>query len=260
MTHVYLDRKPSGEPFYVGIGDDARIKCKARNKFHTGVCRKHAGWSRTVIETTTWDKCVELEMFLISEIGRRDLKTGTLVNLTSGGEGALGVVCSAETRLKKSKALKGVPKSDDHKIKIGAGNSGKVRSPEQIEIMRHVATGVIKSSETKDKISANSLKMWAKDGYKESHSDRMVSLWGNADYRNKLSEAHITRYEKDPVAKEKFAQVGRDTWADPERKAKQAAKVSNTLWVYKDEVSKRIAKPEIETFLNSGWEFGRKPK
>lgn len=103
QTYVYIDKKPDGTPFYVGIGAEERVKYRIRNKFHTAVCKKHPTWSRHVVEIADRVLCEELEMFLISEIGRRDLGLGTLTNLTDGGEGVVNYKVTAELRAIRSR-------------------------------------------------------------------------------------------------------------------------------------------------------------
>lgn len=105
QCHVYLDRKPPterhpfGEPFYVGIGEAVRVADLKRNIFHQRICAKYPNWSRTVIEVDdNRENCEEFERFLIAEIGRRDLRTGSLVNMTEGGDGVKGRIYSDEER------------------------------------------------------------------------------------------------------------------------------------------------------------------
>ena len=47
------------------------------------------------------------EIYMIAILGRKDLGTGILRNLTNGGEGASGAVQSAETKKKKSESKTG---------------------------------------------------------------------------------------------------------------------------------------------------------
>jgi len=46
------------------------------------------------------DHSIFLEKCLISIIGRKDLSLGPLLNLTDGGEGRSGAICSDQTKLK----------------------------------------------------------------------------------------------------------------------------------------------------------------
>lgn len=96
--YVYIDRLDSGAAFYVGIGNAKRVRASRRSKFHTSVSSKSAWWSRTIIENAPFDACKDFEKLLISELGRRDNRTGILVNHTDGGDGVLGRVISKEER------------------------------------------------------------------------------------------------------------------------------------------------------------------
>lgn len=96
MALVYRHRNPKIlEVFYVGISkfeNKNRAYNKTnRNKFWKRYVKKHGEPIVEIIsKDLTWNEACELEIFLIQEYGRRDLKTGTLVNLTDGGEGNFG--------------------------------------------------------------------------------------------------------------------------------------------------------------------------
>lgn len=66
-----------------------------------------------------------LESFLILALGRRNdpLNPGPLWNLTDGGEGASGYVCSEEIRLRISAGKKGKKNSESHNRNIAAARS-----------------------------------------------------------------------------------------------------------------------------------------
>lgn len=83
--HRTLDTK---QVFYVGIGLPNRpYKKNGRTLYWKNIVNKH-GYSIEIIkENISWTDACELEELLILEYGRRDLKTGTLVNLTNGGDG-----------------------------------------------------------------------------------------------------------------------------------------------------------------------------
>lgn len=96
---VYVDFRPDGTPFYVGIGGKSRVIGLARkNQMHTSICKKDGTFTRRVVESAPPDKCKELEQLLICEIGRRDLNRGSLVNFTDGGDGVWGRVVSQRER------------------------------------------------------------------------------------------------------------------------------------------------------------------
>ena len=71
-----------------------------------------------------------MEIFLIFIYGRRDLKTGTLCNLTEGGNGAVGRKLTEEHKKKISISTKGKIISDNHKAIISFHHKGKILSEE----------------------------------------------------------------------------------------------------------------------------------
>lgn len=97
-THWHHD---TGYPvcFYVGKGREDGDGSKRerryagrryRSKFWKAVVAKH-GFTPVVVRAgMTESEAFALEIHLISTIGRRDLGTGPLVNLTAGGDGSSG--------------------------------------------------------------------------------------------------------------------------------------------------------------------------
>jgi hypothetical protein len=94
-----------------------------------------------IIDLIDENSSFEFEMLLIKIIGRRDIKTGPLTNLTNGGDGLTGYIftdihkqklkekatgrkLSEETKHKKSIALIGRKLSEETKNKMGVSRSG----------------------------------------------------------------------------------------------------------------------------------------
>jgi predicted XRE-type DNA-binding protein len=115
--YIYLDpRKPGkhkyGEyefdykPFYVGKGKDRRLKIiNGRTQFFENKINKIKSLEIKPIiiklyENLSEEQSFELETKLIKEIGRVDLRTGPLINMTIGGEGSSGRIVLEKT-LKK---------------------------------------------------------------------------------------------------------------------------------------------------------------
>lgn len=148
-TYIYLDIRKSGnynydeyhfdyEPFYVGKGKGNRYlehTYKNKDTEHLWSSRKMRSIFR---ETGNFPLCIKikenisdkeaitLEIKMISLIGRSDRKKGPLVNLTDGGEGAVGAirkVMSQESRDKLSKSKKDVKFSDSHKKNLSIARS-----------------------------------------------------------------------------------------------------------------------------------------
>lgn len=115
--YVYLHRTLSGGiPFYIGIGtkqygDHQNTKMKyaraysigGRTNFWKRIVAKYDYTVEILVESTDYNYIKQQEIFFINKFGRRDLKKGTLCNLTDGGDGILGKVYSKEELNKMSK-------------------------------------------------------------------------------------------------------------------------------------------------------------
>ena len=155
-TVVYRHRKPCGEVFYIGIGNKKRPTSKKdRNKFWHHIVKKHGYDVEVIAEGLSWADACELEEFLISIYGRRDLGTGTLVNLTNGGEGAKGITYkhSVESRKKISEAKKGKKQSLKHIKNRIESFKGYKHSVKSIKKMSEAKKGKKFSAEHRKKIS-----------------------------------------------------------------------------------------------------------
>jgi len=127
--YVYQHRRPdTGDVFYVGIGKKKRSgSLYGRNSFWKRVVAKNQGiYSIEIIhENVSLEFAFSEELRLIKFYGRRDLGTGTLVNMCDGGAGNLNP--SPEQRAKHSKAMSGRKLTQEHKDKVSAGLSGKYK-------------------------------------------------------------------------------------------------------------------------------------
>jgi hypothetical protein len=118
--YVYLHRTlGGGTPFYIGIGtkqygDHPNPKMKyaraysasGRTNFWRRIVSKYSYTVEILVESTDYDYIKQQEIFFISKFGRRDLKKGTLCNLTEGGDGTVGKIFSEEELENMSKAQK----------------------------------------------------------------------------------------------------------------------------------------------------------
>jgi hypothetical protein len=127
-TYAYL--REDGTPYYVGRGkgrrafsSDHRVKVPPKEKI------------LFLKKDLTYSESVDHEIYMIAVLGRKDLGTGILRNMTDGGEGApgrikspeeieairkanIGKTVSIETRQKVGKAKRGVPiHSEEEKMR-----------------------------------------------------------------------------------------------------------------------------------------------
>ncbi len=150
---VYIDYRSCGEPFYVGKGNAARIKVTDRNRHHTNVVSSDANWKREIVAGPVFEaEAFSLEKTLIAKIGRRDLKTGPLVNFTDGGEGESGRVLSGEHKRKIGDACKNP--SEESRKKMSKASKGRVPSAETKAKMSSAKKGRVFSDEHRAKLSA----------------------------------------------------------------------------------------------------------
>lgn len=138
MAIVYQHRRlDTNEIFYIGIELDSdkrkatglrSTKTNGRNKFWKNIVNK-TNYSIEIICNNISNKLSkEIECYLIKYYGRRDLGLGTLVNLTDGGDGAVGCVQTLEHRLKISNSLKGRVISETHRQNLSKALTGLKRN------------------------------------------------------------------------------------------------------------------------------------
>lgn len=159
-VYVYLDpRKPGKyiygeyefdhEPFYVGEGNGERKEAhikeakgdKSSHKLNKIRSILRVGLSPIIIlqSSNLLEKdAKELEILMIKVIGRNDLKTGPLTNLTNGGDGASGVIYSKEMREKRSQQAKG-----DNNGMFGKNHSKDSRKKEGQTRLEKIKNGEI---------------------------------------------------------------------------------------------------------------------
>ena len=182
MAIVYKHiRKDTNDVFYIGIGKTNKraYSSKNRNKYWRNIVNK-CGYDIDIIETDLiWEDACIKEKELISLYGRIDLGTGTLVNMTDGGDGVLGLIFSEEAKTKISEGNKNKVQSEEAKIKIGIASKGnkyalgyKHTKSAKKRIVEALKSRVL-SEETKRKIGL-------------AHKGKFVS----EEVRKKLSESH----------------------------------------------------------------------
>lgn len=119
--YIYLHKRADdGVVFYVGIGVGRRATAvKNRSDFWKRIVAKHGYTIEYPHIEISQEQAKELEKHYISVLGRVDKGTGTLCNMTDGGDGRVGYECSDETKEKMRKAATGVKFTEERKRKIG---------------------------------------------------------------------------------------------------------------------------------------------
>jgi hypothetical protein len=81
-----------------------------------------------MIEGLSEEEANRKEVEFILLYGRRDLGTGTLVNMTAGGEGSVGYKHTEEARKKMSDGNRGKKRTDETRKKISDAYKGNTNS------------------------------------------------------------------------------------------------------------------------------------
>ena len=145
-THTRID---TGDVFYIGIGYYSRpYETRNRNKFWNNIVNKSEYKISILYKNLSKKQACNLEIYLISIYGRRDLKTGTLVNLTNGGDGILGNKRSKETCEKISRGRIGIKFTEEHKKNLSKFNLGKKLS-EETKLKISIGTSGVKNNMSK---------------------------------------------------------------------------------------------------------------
>ena len=145
------------EPFYVGKGQKNRFqdfKRRGQRFLKSKLKKLKIKPDIKVFYCSSEKRALLLECLLIKGIGRRDLKTGPLVNLTNGGEGSSNP--SKETRRKIGKGSRGRKKSyrEIQQIIESRRNNGRPwHTLESIMRISFSNLGQTISPETREKLS-----------------------------------------------------------------------------------------------------------
>lgn len=180
--HIRLDKN---EPFYIGIGltEKRAYSKKNRNKLWKNIVSKSTYEIEILFEDLTWEEACEKEKEFITLYGRKDIGTGTLCNLTCGGDGVIEL--SKEARYKIGTGNRGIPRTEDIKKRISEATKNKTRSKES----------VLKSIETRRK--TGKLKHSAETRLKlVLHNNKAVLCWKSED------QSDLTEYPSVKVAQE----------------------------------------------------------
>ena len=202
---VYRHRRiDTNQIFYVGIGKKEKRAYSefSRNAFWKNIVAKTKYNVEIIAIPETWEDCCELEQLLISEYGRADLGTGTLVNLTIGGEGVVGNVLSNEVKEKLSIAVKGKKHSKKTKAKMSLAGTGRTASDETKAKLSLAKKGKPLSEEHKEKIRLS------KQNISEETRAKMKIAQQNMSEETKLK---ISQGKKGKTSNRKGVKLSKET-------------------------------------------------
>ena len=136
IYYCYIWKREDGTPYYIGKGKENRYKKKRR-----GVTAPPRNQSNIFFacEGVTESEAFEMEIALISLLGRKDLGTGILQNRTVGGDGNSGWVPSEETKRKIGEANRNP--SEETRRKLIESHKGNRHSEESKRKMSDARRG-----------------------------------------------------------------------------------------------------------------------
>lgn len=157
MAIVYRHRRlDNNKVFYIGISKDYKRPYqigKYRNKIWNRIVDKTNFLVEIIAENIEYKDALELEILLINLYGKLKDNTGTLSNITDGGEGTLGIS-------PWSKGTKGVCKSNSGSFKKGHKlGVGRKLSEEHKNKLIQYNTGRIPSDYTKKRVIESHIKL-----------------------------------------------------------------------------------------------------
>lgn len=190
MAIVYIHKRVSdNQIFYIGIGEEYKRAYDkfSRNRWWTYYTKKYDYEVVITHKDIIWEEACIIEKYLISFYGRRDLKQGSLLNLTDGGEGTLGRITSEEVKKQRSIQLTGIKRSPESvkkaqitKVKIKAK-----RAPISIQQIDCSTLEVlaefdsIKNAADVSSTSRRSISYSLNTFFKRKYKDRILPKAGN---------------------------------------------------------------------------------
>jgi hypothetical protein len=175
-----------------------------------------------VFETAVEAEAFAKEIELIALYGRRNTSTGTLFNLTDGGEGASGAV--------KTEAHKSVDKYNSiknwadpaYRAKVVAAQKAVQGTPEARAHKSVASAEAWAAPETRQKRQQGIKQARSTDASKAKTSAQAKAQWSDPEYAAKQTANNQEIANRAEVKAAKAA-AAKALWADPEWKAKMMA-------------------------------------
>ena len=220
--YAYVYRDPiTNIPFYVGKGNKKRAYVHLSRTDNNLLPNKLRKMKRMgiipdieIIPALDEQHAFFLEECLISVFGRMNIDTGSLLNLTDGGEGVSGRIVSeadrkrhsqaitgkrhtVETKQKMSEAHKLLVKTDTHKQNISLAKKGQTPALTTIEAVKKANTGRVPTAENRQLLSD----LAKKRGRTAQHNDALrkahLGKKRSEETKAKMKAAWVKRKERE---------------------------------------------------------------
>ena len=217
--HIRLDKN---EPFYIGIATHlkrAYDKSSRKNKIWQSIISKTNYEVEILFNDLTRDEVLKKEIEFIKLYGRIDKKTGTLSNLTDGGEDFTGQwnkgrKASEETKAKQRAAAKNKPPRSKESIKKSAdGIRGIAKSEEHKRKISQFFKGKSKGKWTKEQ-RENNKEYWLNQYYPIIQYDlnnNIIKVWNNRTFAS--IELNLKKDQIRECLRNKRIECGGFKWA-----------------------------------------------
>lgn len=212
----------TNEVFYVGKGNARRAYAKTnRSQEWHEVVLKHGYKVIIVDDNLSNQQACNLEKLWIKEIGRADLKTGKLINKTSGGQGVKEI--SDQAKLKQSEQVKKRFENKEYKEqwlkKVKEGQKNSVAWKDNFSKMNTVhKTGKILSESHKKKIQESTLKSLHQDDVRKKMIEANRRINSTPEIVEKNRQAQIMRHKAAAFYGLKHTQITREMRIDFQNK------------------------------------------
>ena len=232
-VYVYRDPRPTknNQPVYVGKGtgdrDLSHWSRGSHNKpFQDFIAHLKARGlvapCERVFETEIEAEAFAKEIELIALYGRRNTKTGTLFNLTDGGEGATGAIRSEEEK----EHLRGESldkwQRPEYRAKVIAAQKAVQGTPEARAMKSENSAEAWANPEVREKRQTGIKRSRSTAESRAKTSTQAKAQWSDPEYaaRQTVNNQEIANRAEVKAAK---AAASKALWADPEWKAKMLA-------------------------------------
>lgn len=235
MFYVYVYRDPRPlkrhQPVYVGKGTGDRdishwSKGSHNKPFQDFISHlKQRGLvapCERVFETKVETEAFAKEIELIALYGRRNTGVGTLFNLTDGGEGASGMIKTAEQKAVDGKFSREHWQQPAYRAKIVASQKVVQGTQEARAIKSENSAVAWANPETREKRQTGIKRGRSTAESKAKTSAQAKAQWGDPEYAAKQTANNQEIANRAEVKAAKAA-AAKALWADPEWKAKMMA-------------------------------------